>query len=252
VTIDGFQTRQASPFAGRSDEVSSRFFDVITRLARFANVAVEGTERVPPGRALIVTNHAFGFDAIFPIVGLWRATGRRAWVLGEHAWWKFPYLRRLAAAVGTVDGTPENARALLERDELVMVLPGGLREAMKPRDLRYRLLWGHRYGFVRAAAAAHAPIVPLASVGADDVFHLVGDAFQRGRRWLHRDFPVPRPAYGIPWPHRVALKYVFGEPIAPPAPDGAAEALRRTRREVAGAIHELIDEELSRRASAGG
>lgn len=59
--------------------------------------------------------------------------------------------------------------------ELVLVLPGGLCEAVKPHELRYRLLWGHRYGFVRAALRHGAPLVPVASLGADDIIHLVGD-----------------------------------------------------------------------------
>ena len=42
------------------------------------------------------------------------------WVLGEHAWWRVPFLRRLAASLGVVDGTPENADRLLQRDELVL------------------------------------------------------------------------------------------------------------------------------------
>ena len=77
------------------------------------------------------------------------------WGLGEHAWWKVPFLRRLAAAVGTVDGNPGNVNRLLSADEVVLVLPGGLREAVKPRELRYRLLWGKRYGsFVRRSATS--------------------------------------------------------------------------------------------------
>jgi len=52
----------------------------------------------------------------------------------------------------------------LSHDQLVLVMPGGVREALKPRELRYRLLWGHRYGFVRAALRNQTPIVPVASV----------------------------------------------------------------------------------------
>lgn len=85
-----------------------------------------------------------------------RAAGRPVYSLGEHLWWKFPVLRDLAAAAQTVDGTPQNADRLLARGELVLVLPGGLRESIKPSSLRYRLVWA------------------LADVGADDVFQLVG------------------------------------------------------------------------------
>lgn len=251
MNLDGFRAELTDPFHGWSSDVAARFADVIERVARIAHVDVLGIERLPPGRAVLVTNHAFGFNAVFPMVAIWRATGRRVWVLGEHAWWRFPFLRRLAAAVGTVDGTPENVDTLLARDELVLVLPGGLREAMKPRALRYRLLWGERLGFVRAAMRAQAPLVPIASIGADEVFNLVGDAFDRGRRWLGRELPIPRPSYGVPWAHRVHLNYLIGEPVPPPRPDASLQDLRRCRREVGGAIHESIDAELSARHLIG-
>ena len=249
--IDGFSDGDKSPFTGYSTETADRFYDVVARAGERLGVTVEGLEHLPEGRALLVSNHAFGWDVAFAVAAIRREAGRTVWPLGEHAWWRFPYLRRLASAVGVVDGTPDNADALLERDELVLVLPGGLREAVKPRELRYRLLWGHRYGFVRAAMRNHAPIVPLASLGADEVFELVGDAYARGERWLHARVPVPRLAHVLRIPRRArGLKYVLGEPITPTAlPGEATEAAeRRIRREVEGALHDLFEAELAARA----
>jgi 1-acyl-sn-glycerol-3-phosphate acyltransferase len=130
-------------------------------------------------------------------------------------------------------------------------LPGGLREALKPRELRYRLLWGHRYGFVRAAIRNHAPIVPVASIGADELFDLVGNAFARGNRWLRgTGIPIPLTSKLLPIPHLVRMKFVIGEPIAPPEPACGADevAARRLRREVEGALHEIFEHELADRA----
>jgi len=248
MAIDGFHQRQAEAFQGYSYEAAGRACALVDRLGQRLHVEVEGLERVPEGRALLVANHGFGFDVAFAAAALYRATGRPVWCLGEHAWWKFPYLRKLAVAVGVVDGTPENVDRLLGRDQLVLVLPGGLREAMKPAELRYRLLWGHRYGFVRAAIRNQAPLVPLAAIGADDIFALAGNAFERGDKWLRSFFPLPR---FVSMPHRERLRYVFGAPITPPAPpadERDPELLRRLRHEVEGALQELIDIELARRA----
>jgi 1-acyl-sn-glycerol-3-phosphate acyltransferase len=224
----------------------------VSWVSRHLHVEVAGIENLPPGRALLVANHAFGWDVILPMAAIWRTTHRPVWALGEHAWWRFPFLRRLAAAVGTVDGTAENVDRLLGRDELVLVLPGGLREAVKPRELRYRLLWGKRYGFVRAAVRNQTPMVPLASIGADDLFDFVGNAYRRGERWLRRSgIPIPLPLRILPIPHLVRLRFVLGEPIVPNAPPEKASdgvVLRRLRREVEGGLHELIENELARRA----
>ncbi len=249
--IDGFRSDQHQAFTSYSDAAAARFYESIGSLRRRFQVDVQGLEHIPRGRALIVANHAFGWDVVFPMEAIWREVHRPTWALGEHLWWKIPFVRRLAAAVGTVDGTPENVDRLLQKDQLVVVLPGGLREAVKPRELRYRLLWGHRYGFVKAAIRNQAPIVPLAGIGFDELFDFVGDAYKRGQKWapwIH--VPIPLPSRILPIPHRVAWRYVFGEPIAPPPVESGDDpvAVRRFRREVEGALHELLDEELARRA----
>ena len=246
--LDGFDPSQTQAFAGVSPRAITRASALLNRLGRRLHVEIEGIERIPKGRCLIVANHTLGWDVAFAVAAVFRETERVVWSLGEHAWWRFPFVRRLAVQLGTVDGTPENADKLLSGEQMVLVLPGGLRESVKPHELRYRLLWGRRYGFVKTAIRNQAPIVPLAMVGADDVFDLVGDAMSRGRRL---GFPIPRPAHWLPIPHRVKLKGIFGDPVeirARPEEAEDASTLRRVRREVEGALHELLDEELARRA----
>jgi 1-acyl-sn-glycerol-3-phosphate acyltransferase len=252
VTIDRFQPRHKQAFEGFSPDAAERIYGALDWIARRFHVEVVGLENVPCGRALLVANHAFGWDVAFPMGAIWKATHRPVWALGEHAWWAFPFVRRVAAAVGTVDGTQDNCARLLEAEHLVLVLPGGLREAVKPHELRYRLMWGSRYGFVQAAIRHRAPLVPLAAIGADEVFDFIGDAFARGRRWTHHDVPIPLPRRLLPIPHRVHLRYVLGPPVVPAGPPEAAndiEVLRRTRREIEGALHEIFEQELAVRAT---
>jgi hypothetical protein len=55
----------------------------------------------------------------------------------------------------------------------------------------------------------------------------------------------------LPIPHRVRLEFVLGDPIAPSVPPEKADdavALRRLRHEVEGALHEIIENELAKRA----
>jgi 1-acyl-sn-glycerol-3-phosphate acyltransferase len=252
MAIDGFQQSDRRAFVAFDPRAAERFYGLMNRLSRALKVQVDGLENVPEGGALLVANHPFGWDVVFPMAAVWRTRHRPVWSLGEHAWWKFPFVRRLAAAVGTVDGTPANADRLLSHGELVLVLPGGLREAVKPRELRYQLLWGHRYGFIRAAIRQQVPIVPLACIGSDELFDFIGNAYSRGERWLRRPgIPIPLPARVLPIPHRVLLRYVFGEPIRPDVPPEAEHdeaSAHRLRERVAGALHELIETELARRA----
>jgi 1-acyl-sn-glycerol-3-phosphate acyltransferase len=248
--LDGFHLTDKDPFANHASHDVDRLFRVVEWLGRHLHVDIHGLENLPAGRAVLVANHAFGWDVLFAMSAIRAKTGRKVWALGEHVWWQVPVARRLAAAFGTVDGTQENTDKLLSHDELVMVLPGGLREAMKPRELRYRLLWGHRYGFVRAAVRNRAPIVPVASIGADELFDLVGNAFARGNRWLRgTGIPIPLTSKLLFIPHVVHMKFVIGEAIPPPehTGEGEAVAVRRLRREVEGALHEIFEHELAGR-----
>lgn len=250
MSIDGFRAEHKDAFTGFMPEASRWFYRLVDLVGRELHIEVEGLENLPQGRGLLVGNHAFGWDAAFLIAAISQRLGRRVWVLGEHAWWRVPLLRRIAAAVGVVDGTRENLAALLERDELVLVLPGGLREAVKPRELRYQLLWGKRYGFVRAALRSQAVLVPFASIGTDELFDFVGNAYRRGSRWLRTSFPLPLPARILPIPHLVQIRFRIGEPIQLPAgPEGAEDfaLVRALRREIEGALHELIEHELAAR-----
>jgi 1-acyl-sn-glycerol-3-phosphate acyltransferase len=251
VKVDGFQPEYKNPYAGYSEAVASKAFAQLDHVAHWLHVEVEGISKLPAGRALLVANHAFGWDVAFAMSAIRRDTGRLVWALGEHVWWSFPGLRRLAAAMGTVDGTAENADRLLSADELVLVLPGGLREAVKPRELRYRLLWGHRYGFVRAAIKNQAPIVPIVSLGFDELFDFVGNAYDRGHRWLRASgVPLPLPSRLLPIPHRARLRFIVGDVIPPRFEPGCATdftCLRSLRREVEGAMHEILERDLARR-----
>ena len=252
MSLDGFLPYDRNALVAFDPRVADRFYRWTNRFARTLDVEVRGLERLPAGRALLVANHAFGWDIVFAMGAIWARTGRPVFVLAEHLWWSLPFVRRLASRVGAVDGTPDNVDHLLERDQLVLVLPGGMREALKPRELRYHLLWGKRYGFVRAAIRSQAPIVPMASIGSDELFDFVGDAYRRGEHWLGRPgIPIPLPARVLPIPHLRRLTYVVGEPIPPRAPREDAEntdVLTRVRHEVAGALHELIETELAARS----
>ena len=254
MNIDGFSEHDKDAFVGFSPAIADRIYGLIGCLSRWLKAEYAGLENLPPGRALLVANHTFGWDVAFAMGEIRRCTGRTVWAMGEHLWWKVPVVRRIAAGVGTVDGTPANMDRLLGAEELVVVLPGGLRESLKPRELRYRLLWGHRYGFIRAAIRNRTPICPLAVLGSDELFDLVGDAQTRGQRWLGRfALPLPLPTRLRLLPRGVHLRYVVGKPITLPArPDEAddPEVLRSCRYLVETALQELIDSELARRPEA--
>eukprot|EP00197_Chlamydomonas_leiostraca_P012444 CAMPEP_0202879844 /NCGR_PEP_ID=MMETSP1391-20130828/34179_1 /ASSEMBLY_ACC=CAM_ASM_000867 /TAXON_ID=1034604 /ORGANISM="Chlamydomonas leiostraca, Strain SAG 11-49" /LENGTH=171 /DNA_ID=CAMNT_0049562249 /DNA_START=62 /DNA_END=574 /DNA_ORIENTATION=- len=64
---------------------------------------------------------------------------------------------------------------LLAGGEVVLLYPGGAREAFKRKDEKYKLLWPERAEFVRMAARFGATIIPFAAVGAEDGVNQVLD-----------------------------------------------------------------------------
>ena len=137
-----------------------------------------GEEHLPSQRPLLfVGNHTLGGIVDVPqlFFRLQRHHGILVRSLGEKAHWRLPGWRRMLERFGAVDGNRDNAAALFQAGECVLVFPGGAREAFKRADQRYQLLWGERLGFARLALRHGVTVVPFAAVGADDVFDVVAD-----------------------------------------------------------------------------
>lgn len=162
----------ASPFELALMEKSLGWLRALTR------PVFVGDEHIPTDRPLLfVGNHTLAGVVDVPqmFFHLTREHGIFLRSLGEKAHWNVPYWRRLIERFGAVDGNRDNAAALFEAGECVLVFPGGAREAFKRGDQRYQLLWGERIGFARLAVRHGATIVPFAAVGADDVWDVLAD-----------------------------------------------------------------------------
>lgn len=80
-----------------------------------------------------------------------------------------PGVREWIMETGQVRATAENARKLLDNNEIVGIYPEGLRGVGKTFRERYRLIDFHP-GFVQIAIATQTPLVLVASVGGDEIF----------------------------------------------------------------------------------
>ncbi|MBI5500867.1 MAG: acyltransferase family protein [Deltaproteobacteria bacterium] len=140
---------------------------------RWFRCKVRGLENIPPGRALLVSNHS----GQIPIDGMMIATAlildheppRLVRSMIEKWAATLPVVSTFFARCGQVVGIPENCRILLEREELILVFPEGARGISKTIDRAYQLEeFGS--GFVRLALENRAPIVPVAVVGAEEQY----------------------------------------------------------------------------------
>ena len=179
-----------------------------------------GIERIPPGRVLLIANHAgqLPFDAMMLGVAtlLDAEPPRIARGMGEFWIPQLPFVNWLASRSGALVGTPENCTQLLEAGECVMVFPEGVRGMNKTFDHRYQL---QRFGtgFMRLALETGSPIVPVAIVGSEEQQPGLLNLRRLGRVLGMPAFPVT-PTFPLLgplglFPLPVRYRIHFGEPM---------------------------------------
>jgi 1-acyl-sn-glycerol-3-phosphate acyltransferase len=194
--------------------------------SRYFRVELSGLEHIPAnGPALLVANHSGGI----PYDGMLLAYGVRklhpAHRLPRPLVANFAFRSRLMAPVvarfGGVRASMENATRLLADNQLVSVFPEGLRGVGKLYRERYRLTRFGRGGFMRLAAAAGVPLIPIAIVGAEEIHPVIGK------------LSGPARLLGLPY---IPITPTF--PLSASGPAAIAHQVahshRRTRRAAAG------------------
>jgi 1-acyl-sn-glycerol-3-phosphate acyltransferase len=187
----------------------------------YFRVETFGVERVPPGRVLVVANHAgqLPFDgAMLGAALLLEADPPRIGrPMGEYWIPNLPWVSVAAARTGTLVGTPSNCVHMLENGECVMVFPEGVRGMNKLYSQRYQL---QRFGtgFMRLALETNSPIVPVGIVGSEEQQPGFANLGALGRLLGMPAFPIT-PTF--PWlgplgllPLPVKYRIYFGEPLS--------------------------------------
>ncbi len=248
---------------GRDEE----FLSVVLSLAQFFyqsywRVEVSGSAHVPEqGRALLVSNHSgvLPFDGLMIALALYNETPsqRLPRALADSWFPTLPFVSTLLQKTGQVQAHPLNALRLLERDELVAVFPEGTKGIGKPFRQRYQLQRFGRGGFIKVALQAGAPIIPVAVVGAEEIYPVIGRVEPLARLLGMPFFPLT-PTW--PWMGALGLAPLptkwfidIGQPIHLDGYDARAAAnpalVARLTDQVRTTIQRMLLERLARRRS---
>ncbi|MDX3098881.1 lysophospholipid acyltransferase family protein [Streptomyces sp. ME19-03-3] len=188
----------------------------------YFRVEVKGVENIPAeGGALVVANHS----GTLPLDGLMmqvavhdhHPAGRHLRLLAADLVFMLPIVNELARKAGHTLACAEDAQLLLERGEVVGVMPEGFKGLGKPFSERYKLQRFGRGGFVATALRTGVPIVPCSVVGAEEIYPMVGNAQTVARLLGIPYFPVTPtfpwlgPLGMVPLPTKWTIQ--FGEPI---------------------------------------
>jgi len=208
-----------------------------------------GIEKVPPGRVLLICNHAgqLPFDGMMLAVAMLLEAEPPRIVRGMGEYWipQLPFVGVSAIRGGSMVGTPENCAQMLEADECVMVFPEGVRGMNKLYRDRYQL---QRFGqgFMRLALETETPIVPVGIVGSEEQQPGLANLPGLGRLLGMPAFPI---TLGFPWlgplgilPMPVKYRIYFGDPMRfEGSPNEEDAAIQRRVDAVRDAIHTLLE-----------
>lgn len=147
----------------------SPFFGLLEKYFRYE---VKGIHKIPKKKALIVMNHGIipyhGFLLAKKIVDDLHVYPRG---LGAKFLFQIPGVREFFVKGGAVNANPRNAEALLKENNLVMLAPGGIYEALISKPGLKRIPWERRKGFVRVAIKTKTPIVPTYCNGINSAYY---------------------------------------------------------------------------------
>jgi 1-acyl-sn-glycerol-3-phosphate acyltransferase len=223
----------------------------------YFRVEVHGIEKLPPGRVLVIGNHAgntLPWDGLMLGLALMLEPEppRFARAMVEFYLPKIMWFNEFIHRLGAVVGTPENCVQLLEQGEAVMVFPEGVRGFIKPYNQAYQL---QRFGtgFVRLALQTKTPILPVGIVGSEEQSPGLYDAKALGRLINAPAFPI---TIAWPWfgplghllPLPVKYRMRFGEPILfEGEPNESDASIEEKTQIVKDRISLLIEEGLAER-----
>jgi 1-acyl-sn-glycerol-3-phosphate acyltransferase len=189
---------------------------------KWFRVETRGLENIPDdGGCLLVSNHS----GTVPVDGLMlqvaihdhHPAGRMLRMLAADLVFQNPGTASLARKMGHTLACQPDAERLLTNDELVAVFPEGFKGVGKPYRERYKLQRFGRGGFVSAALRTGKPIVPVAIVGAEEIYPIIGNFKSFARVFglpyapITPTFPWLGPLGMIPLPSKWIIE--FGEPI---------------------------------------
>jgi len=221
---------------------------------RYWRVDCRGVGAVPRrGPVMLVANHsgAIPFDATMIAYALEQGRHPRpARFLYDRFVEGLPWVPEFYRRAGGVVASHENAARLLEKGELVGLFPEGVAGLSKLYSERY-VLQPFSGGCVRLALRYRAPIVPVAVVGAEEIYPLLGRLRSLGKLVgapylpVTPFFPLLGPFGAIPLPTKWHIR--FGKPLYLDPPRGGrldGTAVRtlaeQVRRRVQGMVRSLL------------
>jgi 1-acyl-sn-glycerol-3-phosphate acyltransferase len=189
---------------------------------RYFKVRVFGQENVGDVPYLVVSNHTgqIPIDAMLITMAFLMDVQppRVLRAMVERFMAQLPFLGDFAAQTGSILGDRANCQYLLEHNESILVFPEGVRGVSKNTTQFYKVQT-FTQGFYRIALQQHTPILPIAVVGAEEMFPFTWHVKSLAKLLSLPALPLTANLFPLPSPIDIHI----GKPIIVPN-DLSAEA----------------------------
>ena len=216
-------------FHERDEKYTKQASRMYRYLANYHDHQIVGEEKIPDkGPCLFVVNHSFAtYDIGILQYKIYKKTGIFPRGFADNAFFKIPLIGKIVGKSGAVPGRHHVGEYILkEKKDMALVAPGGMREALKPKEEKYHIKWDTRKGFIKLALKTNTPIVLAACPAADDLYKVYDNKLTKViYKNLRLPFPLIKGRGRTLMPRKVQLKHYIGGPYLPPEIDLNDEAL---------------------------
>lgn len=222
---------------------------ILAGLRAYHDHSIVGSEHLPEtSAAIIAVNHSLAsYDIALLMAAIYEQVNRIPRSLIDRLFYKVPGMGTLMESLGSLEGNHDNAVEMLKHGELLILAPGGMREALRPSTEKYKIIWGRRKGFVRLAIETGVPIILAACPAADDMYDIAPSHITA---WAYKTLKIPLFfAKGLgfsPLPKAVKLTHYISEPQVPPKKAATKEAfdaqVNAFHKQICTRMQRLIDE----------
>uniref|UniRef100_A0A915ER04 Phospholipid/glycerol acyltransferase domain-containing protein n=1 Tax=Ditylenchus dipsaci TaxID=166011 RepID=A0A915ER04_9BILA len=170
---------QSSYWDGARTSIAS-FWDGVGYL--WHGYEVTGLDNLPDeGPALLVAYHGtLPLDLYYLIAKGILYKKRTIHCVGDKFVFKIPGWGKMCKVFCITPGTIEDCVANLNAGNLLIIAPGGVREALFSNAATYQIMWGQRLGFAKVVLQSSVPVIPMFTENCRDAF--------RTPRWGRRIF----------------------------------------------------------------
>lgn len=185
-----------------------------------ASFVLKNSEKIPNRNALYICSPhgivGYAWSLHFSYcLSHWSSTQPRPLFAIHSIFFKFPFVRELFLANRCIEASETEIRKALESGESVAILLGGVEEMTLTNEESVRLIMKKRKGYARLAKETGVPIVPLYTMGENELFTV-----EKGYVWrvfsslMYKatglQFPLPS------WTSMKNFAKILEKPLEPP------------------------------------